>query len=87
MPDSPVADATNVIACEDPETSKLGLSANVEIFTEESISAAKESANKPIMTSTRLSRNLDPNDITAPVKQNKKDRTLSTSKATIVRFW
>ena len=87
MPDSPVADVTTVIACEDPETSKLGLSANVEIFTEESISAAKESANKPIMTSTRLSRNLDPNDITAPVKQNKKDRTLSTSKATIVRFW
>ena len=76
MPDSPVADVTTVIACEDPETSTLELSANVDIFTEESISAAKESANKPIMTSTRLSRNLDPNDITAQVKRNSYIRIL-----------
>ena len=76
MPDSPVADVTTVIACEDPETSTLELSANVDFFTEESKSAAKESANKPIMTSTRLSRNLDPNDITAQVKQNSYIRIL-----------
>ena len=53
-----MADATTVIACEDRETSKLELPANVEIFTEESKSAAKESANKPTMTSTKLSSKL-----------------------------
>ena len=87
MHDLSVADVIKAVVCEDPETSKPESSGDVEILNEESKSAAKESANKPIMTSTRLSRNLDPNDITAPVKQNKKDRTLSTSKATIVRFW
>ena len=58
MNDLSVADVIKAVVCEDPETSKPESSGDVEIFTEESKSAAKESANKRIMTSTKLSSKL-----------------------------